>query len=174
MYKKENGSQFFSEAYDWSPYINFDEDDHILDVFCYSQTAEKHNIDNRTKDKHIIDNLKRLYKDIIKPIFNTLVDGQKGREFKVNSVYRCPKLNRKIGGAKKSQHMMGNAIDFEIIGIDNKTLHEWIKREGKKGNIDYHCNLLENRRNPKDPYSGWVHLSYVPGINIQRNKVIFK
>lgn len=30
----------------------------------------------------------------------------------INSWYRCPELNRAIGGAKNSDHLMGNAVDF--------------------------------------------------------------
>ena len=34
----------------------------------------------------------------------------------INSGYRCPAYNKKIGGAKFSQHMLGTAADFTVEG----------------------------------------------------------
>ncbi len=40
----------------------------------------------------------------------------------ITSGYRCPEHNRKIGGASKSQHVLGNGID--ITGQDLDKLYE--------------------------------------------------
>lgn len=40
-----------------------------------------------------------------------------GREFNIVSGYRSPKRNKKAGGAKKSQHIHGNAIDIDVSGL---------------------------------------------------------
>lgn len=40
-----------------------------------------------------------------------------GKSFKVNSAYRSPSRNRTAGGAKKSQHMHGNAFDIDVSGM---------------------------------------------------------
>lgn len=45
-----------------------------------------------------------------------------GKPFKITSGYRCPSYNRKIGGAKKSQHMEGVATDIQIGGVTPKEL----------------------------------------------------
>ncbi len=47
----------------------------------------------------------------------------------VNSGYRCPKHNLKVGGAKASQHMKGEAAD--VCCADNKRLAEIIEKNGK-------------------------------------------
>lgn len=43
------------------------------------------------------------------------------------SGYRCSKHNLEVDGAKYSQHMMGNAIDFRIENYPMKDLAEVLK-----------------------------------------------
>lgn len=40
-----------------------------------------------------------------------------GRPIKINSAYRCPKHNAKIGGSKTSQHLLGKAADITIQSL---------------------------------------------------------
>ena len=40
-----------------------------------------------------------------------------GKPIRVISGYRSPKYNRKIGGAKRSQHMLAKAADIKISGM---------------------------------------------------------
>jgi len=40
-----------------------------------------------------------------------------GKPIRVISGYRSPKYNRKIGGAKKSQHMTAKAADIKVTGM---------------------------------------------------------
>lgn len=39
------------------------------------------------------------------------------------SGYRCKKHNRKIGGALKSQHLLGNAADITVVGKEIDELY---------------------------------------------------
>jgi uncharacterized protein YcbK (DUF882 family) len=39
------------------------------------------------------------------------------RPIKINSAYRCPKHNLKIGGSKQSQHLLGKAADIKIQSL---------------------------------------------------------
>jgi uncharacterized protein YcbK (DUF882 family) len=53
---------------------------------------------------------------------------------KINSGYRSPAHNAKIGGAKKSQHLTGRAADIVVNGYTPKQVAEVIERlisEGK-------------------------------------------
>ena len=40
-----------------------------------------------------------------------------GKSIIVNSGYRSPDYNKSIGGAKKSQHLLGKACDFNVKGV---------------------------------------------------------
>jgi len=40
-----------------------------------------------------------------------------GRPITINSAYRCPKHNAKIGGSKTSQHLLGKAADITIQSL---------------------------------------------------------
>ncbi len=46
-----------------------------------------------------------------------------GKPIKINSGYRSPAYNRKIGGAKSSQHKLGKAADIRVDGISPRELH---------------------------------------------------
>jgi zinc D-Ala-D-Ala carboxypeptidase len=76
-----------------------------------------------------------------------------GKPVRVNSGFRCPALNTKIGGSPTSQHMKGEAIDFEIDGVANGDICKWIE-----GNLTYDQLILEFYTQG-DPNSGWVHCS---------------
>lgn len=80
-----------------------------LEEFEASQTAKRLNIKNKVPNFKTVYNLRNLCllletlrKDIGKPII-------------ITSGYRCPKLNKAVGGVSNSQHMVGEACDF-IIG----------------------------------------------------------
>lgn len=40
-----------------------------------------------------------------------------GKAITINSGYRSPDYNKRIGGAKYSQHLLGKACDFNISGL---------------------------------------------------------
>ena len=45
----------------------------------------------------------------------------------INSAYRCPEYNAKVGGASKSQHLTGNATDITIKGFTPDQVAEIIE-----------------------------------------------
>lgn len=54
----------------------------------------------------------------------------------VTSAYRSPSYNEKVGGASKSQHTLGNAIDLSVRGIsmaETIRILEWWKARGAHG-----------------------------------------
>tara|TARA_B100000424_G_scaffold231400_1_gene193692 strand:- start:242 stop:646 length:405 start_codon:yes stop_codon:yes gene_type:complete len=54
---------------------------------------------------------------------------------RVISGYRTPKYNRKIDGARRSQHMKARAADLKVSGVSARELHEIITGLIKKGKI---------------------------------------
>lgn len=92
-----------------------------------SPTAERLHIDN-TPSAAIISKLTELIKYVLQPIR----DAYK-KPIYVSSGYRCPRLNKAVGGVPTSQHVKGEAADIYVKN-DNKELFIVIKKliEDKK------------------------------------------
>ena len=86
---------------------------------------------------------------------------QFGQVVSVSSGYRSPELCVAIGSSTQSQHAKGQASDFEIFGISNKELADYIDQ-----NLDYDQLILEYWKGEDEPNSGWVHCSF----NTQGNR----
>jgi zinc D-Ala-D-Ala carboxypeptidase len=113
-----------------------------------SETALRHGMDNTPGEAEIA-NLLQLCANVLQPIRDHY---QKG--VKVNSGYRSPDVNAKVGGSRTSDHTRGMAADIEIPGVANADLAGWIKE-----NISFTQLILEFYT-PGVPDSGWVHVSY--------------
>lgn len=81
------------------------------------------------------------------------------KPFVPSSGFRCLELNRAIGSKDTSQHVKGQAVDFEVPGISNIDLFNWIKE-----NVTFDQLILEFHKEG-DPHSGWVHCSFNEGNN---------
>lgn len=59
-----------------------------------------------------------VYENIIK-LANQLqfLRDYTGRPITINSAYRCPEHNAKVGGSKTSQHLLGKAADITIQSL---------------------------------------------------------
>ena len=66
-------------------------------------------------------------------------------------------LQEPVKGASSSQHVKGQAVDFEIPGIANGDIAAWIRF-----NLQFDQLILE-AYTPGHPSSGWVHCSWTPG-----------
>ena len=124
-----------------------------LEEMIKSETALRHGMENEPGEKEI-GNLKLLCEKVLQPVRDHF-----GKGVKVNSGFRHPDVNAKVGGSRTSDHTRGQAADIEIPGVPNAELAEWIK-----DNLDYRQLLLEFYT-PGIPDSGWVHVSYVAEDN---------
>ena len=115
-----------------------------------SDTALRHDMDNTPGEAEIA-NLKTLCEKVLQPVRDHFQRG-----VKVNSGFRHPEVNAKVGGSKTSDHCKGQAADIEIPGIANADLAVWIM-----DNLEYTQLILEFYT-PGVPDSGWVHVSYDP------------
>ena len=52
------------------------------------------------------------------------VPGRSYEDLRVLSGFRCEAHNVKTGGAKLSQHLLGNALDIRLNGVQTSTLHK--------------------------------------------------
>lgn len=80
--------------------------------FEKSETAKKYGIDNTIKHDYIRNNIKELVYHILQPLRDKV-----GVPIRINSGFRCLKLNEKVGGVPTSQHVMGQACDFVVEGL---------------------------------------------------------
>ena len=113
-----------------------------------SQTAERKGIDNTPSTEHQ-DNLKSLCTNVLQPIRDHF-----SRVVTISSGYRSEALCVAIGSKTTSQHAKGQAADFEIFGVSNKELADYINEE-----LEYDQLILEYWKE-SDPNSGWVHCSF--------------
>jgi len=67
-------------------------------------------------------NIKRLVASILQPLRDAV-----GKPITIMSGYRSPAYNRKIGGARHSQHMLGTAADIKIKGMTPKQVADKIE-----------------------------------------------
>ena len=123
-----------------------------------SQTAARKDIDNTPSPEHQ-ENLKLLCTHILQPVRDRFE-----RVVSVSSGYRSEELCLAIGSKITSQHAKGQAADFEIYGLSNQELANYIKE-----NLDYDQLILEYWKK-EDPSSGWVHCSY--NVNVNRKQYL--
>ena len=133
-----------------------------LKEFEKSFVAKRKNIDNCVHDKETFKSLEKLCKNIVQPIRNYYKI-----PFSPNSGYRSITLNRYIGSSDTSQHVLGQAVDLEIPGVNNEELFNFIKDE-----LDFDQVILEYY-DGVDPSSGWVHVSYVSNKDNRNRAMTF-
>jgi uncharacterized protein YcbK (DUF882 family) len=120
-----------------------------------SQTAIRHGIKNEPNDEQL-----QNMKIVAIKCFDPIREFYK-RPLRISSFYRCEELNKLVKGAKKSQHLKGQAIDIDAGSIqENKKIFEWAK-----DNLEY--DQLINEYN-----FSWVHISYNQGKNRKQIVVI--
>ena len=115
-----------------------------------SETALRHDMDNTPGGAEIA-SLRLLCEKILQPVREHY-----GKGVKVNSGFRHPDVNAKVGGSKTSDHCKGQAADIEIPGIPNAdlALHFVDTYEFTQVILEFYT--------PGVPDSGWVHVSYDP------------
>lgn len=117
-----------------------------IEELCKSDVANKKKINN-IPNSEIIENLEQLIVNILDPLRE-----EYGKPIMVNSGYRCPELNKAVGGAKNSHHLTGYAADITVGSPSkNKILFELIQK------LDLPFDQLIDEKK-----FSWVHVSYTP------------
>jgi hypothetical protein len=119
-----------------------------LQELTKSDTAIRKGIDNNPNADQI-EKLKRLCENVLQPVRD-----QFGR-VKVTSGFRSPELCLAIGSSINSQHAKAEAADFEVLGVDNAEVADWVYK-----NLQTDQLILEYYT-PGEPNSGWIHASWV-------------
>ena len=120
-----------------------------------SNTATRLGIDNTPNEK-VIENLKKTAECIFQPIRDYFES-----PIYISSGYRCPGLNRAIGGSETSEHCFGFALDLDQdgknSGVSNSDIFRMIVQY-----LDFN-QLIWEFGDDKNP--DWVHVSYQEGNN---------
>ena len=87
---------------------------------------------------------------------------------RINSGYRSPQLNRKIGGAANSNHLTGCAADIKVAGMEQALRYANILLDyADESKQEFDELLIERNR-----YGAiWVHFAVRPSNN--RRKILF-
>ena len=87
---------------------------------------------------------------------------------RINSGYRSPQLNRKIGGAANSNHLTGCAADIKVAGMEQALRYAVILMDyADESKQEFDELLIEKNR-----YGAiWVHFAVRPKEN--RRKILF-
>ena len=120
-----------------------------LQELIKSDTAIRKGINNNPNAGQI-EKLKELCENILQPVRDHF-----GR-VKVTSGFRSSELCVAIGSSVNSQHARAEAADFEVMGVDNAELADWIYKT-----LSFDQLILEFYT-PGEPNSGWIHCSYTP------------
>lgn len=120
--------------------------------FTKSDTAERHHIVNQITDWEVRDNIVALVENILQPLRDAW-----GQPLFINSGYRCPELNAKVGGVATSQHTKGQAAD---VGCSDPLA---LARLAKKMDLDYDQMIV---------YPTFVHFSYTEDRK-NRNQILY-
>lgn len=108
-----------------------------------SVTAEKEKINEQfSPSAKIVNNLSLLCINVLDKVLDEFPD------MVITSGYRCPTLNRLVGGVSNSQHMLGEAAD--IVCHDNDALFRFMK-----------CLKFDQLIR----YSSHIHVSYSKAYN---------
>lgn len=111
-----------------------------------STTAQQKGIKN-IPSKEQEQNLIALIENVLDPLREAY-----GKPIVVTSGYRCPALNKAVGGASNSQHLYGYAADIRSVSDskeENKKLFDLVRQ----------LNLPFDQLINEYDYD-WVHVSY--------------
>lgn len=124
-----------------------------VEEFLRSETADKLGIDNTPTDETIIDNINYSLERL-----NEIRESY-GKPIIISSGYRCPELNKAVGGVPNSYHVLGLAVDlrwdadlFNYI-MENCEFDKLIREKSKTGM--------------------WIHLQFRSNPADERGKVIY-
>lgn len=129
---------------------NFD-----LEEFTRSDKAKELGITNEPGEKELAA-LRMLVSRTIQPLRDKL-----GVPIHVNSGYRCPELNKAVGGVPTSQHQKGEAADLSVDGKAADILEAL-----ENSNIPFDQAILYRKQN-------FLHVS-LKLDGVQRSNVIIK
>ena len=135
-----------------------------LEEFTRSSTAKDRGIDNTpddTQTEHIIEVAKIIqqFRDFY------------GKPVRISSGFRCPLLNKAVGGSPTSVHMTGYAVDFTALAPSHKAVfqNEFLRFLAIK-NIRFDQVIFE--KPDEKGYCSWIHIGLYSPKGEQRRQIL--
>ena len=117
-----------------------------IEELSHSETANRKGIDN-TPTVDAVVSMTTLINECLDPVRELY-----GKPITVTSGFRCPMLNKAVGGVNSSQHVKGEAADLVGRNDDEtRKIFETAKAFGQFDQLLYEKNSKGNI---------WVHISY--------------
>lgn len=129
-----------------------------LQELIRSNEAAKRKIDN-TPSFEVVEHLAELVQKVLDPLRAAY-----GMAIFVSSGFRCPALNKAVGGSDTSVHQIGYAVDLQVTGSFSKFrdfVVEWFKKTGTR----FDQILVEHNR---ETGAKWIHIGLYNNAGQQR------
>ena len=126
-------------------------------------TRTSRKIDN-TPTFEVVHHLEELVEKLLDPLRYAY-----GKPIKVNSGYRCPALNKAVGGVTTSAHLQGYAADLDDLNGDTEALIKFAKTWVILNRVSFDQLIRETSA---DGQTVWLHFGlYGPG-GCQRGQIL--
>lgn len=140
-------------------------DNFTLEELCESEKARTLRIDNIAKGKEL-ENLKEAVTNMLQPLRTAY-----GKPIKVNSGYRCDRVNELVGGSSTSSHRYGFAFDIKPTDGNMKAFQRFVLEWAKDPKNKYDQIIIEKPN--KEFTATWIHIGYKRGTsNSQRRQIL--
>ena len=123
-----------------------------LHEFTKSATASKYQLHNAPREECELANLRALATEVLEPARAML-----GVPLVIASGYRCATLNRLVGGAPQSQHMLGEAADFIPKNLDIEEAAGLLVAQPA---LPFDQLIYEVRERENAAPLRWIHISH--------------
>ena len=127
-------------------------------------TKTKTGISNVPNEEQV-NNLKRLcgWLEKLRKRWNDLY-GDGDDPIIINSGFRCPEVNKAVGGWAQSNHLTGCAVDIRCVGIEQAIRYATLLLDISDLNHEDFDELIIERKG----YSYWIHFAVRPMENRRR------
>ena len=129
-----------------------------LQELLASETAKKKKIDN-TPSFEVVDHLRELTEKVLEPLRAAY-----GKPITVSSGYRCPALNKAVGGKDTSAHLRGDAADLQAADMEGfkAFVRSWLISQ----RVKFDQCIIE-----RSAKAEWVHIGLYSSTGSQRGQV---
>jgi hypothetical protein len=133
-----------------------------LNEFLESEVAKSRRIDNFPSFE-VVEHLEELITKFLEPLRTAL-----GLPIVIGSGFRCPALNRAVGGSDTSVHPIGYAADISCPYMAFSKFKDYVVNWVQKNNIKFDQILIETERATGKQ---WLHIGLYNRSGQQRGQI---